>query len=123
VTRVLAARIAKLPRLHPVGMFLPIFGGRVIPVLAIVALQRDDFAHRFSVLINPINPAFSSNFAPTDVNRQNVGPSNENHMLPVFEVHTNPETVLARFLNIEAKAACVQDIDSCLPHYSAAFIA
>jgi hypothetical protein len=38
VTRVLAARIAKLLRFHPVGMFLPILGGRVIPVFAIVAL-------------------------------------------------------------------------------------
>src|SRR5258708_12585727 len=46
VTRVLAARIAKLLRFHPVGMLLPILGGRVIPVFAIVALQRDDFSHR-----------------------------------------------------------------------------
>src|SRR6266478_7253162 len=46
MTRVLAARITKLLRLHPVGMLLPIFGGRVIPVFAIVALQRDDFAHK-----------------------------------------------------------------------------
>jgi len=45
MTRVLAARITKLLRLHPVGMLLPIFGGRVIPVFAIIALQRDDFAH------------------------------------------------------------------------------
>jgi len=28
------------------GMLLPILGGRVIPVFAIVALQRDDFAHK-----------------------------------------------------------------------------
>jgi len=48
MTRVLAARIAKLLRLHPVGMLLPILGGRVIPVFAIVALQSDDFAHRFN---------------------------------------------------------------------------
>jgi hypothetical protein len=45
MTRVLAACVAKFLRLQPVGMFLPILGGRVIPVLAIVALQRDDFAH------------------------------------------------------------------------------
>ena len=38
VTGVLAARIAKLLRLHPVGMLLPIFRGRVIPVFAVVAL-------------------------------------------------------------------------------------
>jgi hypothetical protein len=48
VTGMLAACIAKLFGLHPVGMLLPILGGRVIPVLAIVALQRDDFAHRFN---------------------------------------------------------------------------
>jgi hypothetical protein len=46
VTRVLAARIAKLLRLHPVGVLLPILGGRVVPVFAIVALQRDDFSHK-----------------------------------------------------------------------------
>ena len=45
MTRVFAARIAKLLRLHPVGMLLPILGGRVIPVLAIVALQGNDFSH------------------------------------------------------------------------------
>jgi hypothetical protein len=57
VTRVLAARIAKLLRFHPVGMFLPILGGRVIPVFAIVALQRDDFSHGCSVLIDQsLNP-------------------------------------------------------------------
>jgi hypothetical protein len=94
-------------------MFLPILGGRVISVFAIVALQRNDFAHRFSVLINPVNPAFSSNFAPTNVNRQIVVPSNENHMLPVFVINPNPETVVAR----------IQNINSCLPQHSAAFIA
>ena len=47
VTRVLAASVAKLLRLQPVGMFFPILGGRVIPVLAIVALQSNDFAHFF----------------------------------------------------------------------------
>ena len=45
VARVLAARIAKLLRLQPVGMLLPILGRRVIPVFAIVALQRNNFAH------------------------------------------------------------------------------
>jgi hypothetical protein len=46
VARVLAARIAKFLRFHPVGMLLPILGGGVIPVFAIVALQRNDFAHK-----------------------------------------------------------------------------
>jgi uncharacterized protein involved in response to NO len=46
VTGVLAARVAKLLRLHPVGMLLPILGGRVVPVFTIVALQRYDFAHK-----------------------------------------------------------------------------
>jgi hypothetical protein len=46
MSRVLAARLAKLFRFHPVGVFLPILGGRVVPVFAIVALQRDDFAHK-----------------------------------------------------------------------------
>jgi hypothetical protein len=46
VSGVLAARLAKLLRFHPVGMLLPILGGCVIPVFAIVALQRYDFAHK-----------------------------------------------------------------------------
>lgn len=46
VCGVLATRPAKLPRLEPIGVLFPILGRRVIPVLAIVALQRDDFAHR-----------------------------------------------------------------------------
>jgi hypothetical protein len=46
VTGVLAARIAKLLRFHPVGMLFPILGGRIIPVFAIVALQRNDFSHK-----------------------------------------------------------------------------
>jgi hypothetical protein len=50
VTGVLAARIAKLLRFHPVGMLLPILGGRVIPVFAIVALQCDYFTHRISLI-------------------------------------------------------------------------
>src|SRR5258708_2482500 len=45
MTRFFSVWLAKCLRLQPVGMLLPILGGRVIPVLAIVALQRDDFAH------------------------------------------------------------------------------
>jgi hypothetical protein len=48
VTRVLAACIAEFLRFHAVGMLLPILGGRVIPVFAIVALQCDDFSHNCS---------------------------------------------------------------------------
>jgi hypothetical protein len=45
VPGVLAARLAKFLRFQPVGMLLPILGGGVVPVFAIVALQRYDFAH------------------------------------------------------------------------------
>jgi hypothetical protein len=45
VPGVLPARIAELFGFHPVGMLLLIFGRRIIPVFAIIALQRDDFAH------------------------------------------------------------------------------
>src|SRR6266446_887999 len=40
-----STRIAKFLCLHPVGMLLFVLGGRVIPVLTIVALQGNDFAH------------------------------------------------------------------------------
>ena len=53
MTGVLAARIAKLLGLQPVGVLLPILGGRIVPVLAIVALQRYDFAHKI-----PSDPPF-----------------------------------------------------------------
>jgi len=46
VPRVLPARVAKFLGLHPVRMLLPVLGSRVVPVLALVALQRDDFSHR-----------------------------------------------------------------------------
>jgi hypothetical protein len=43
---VLAARLAKFLSLQPIGMLLPILGGGVVPVFAIIALQRYDFAHK-----------------------------------------------------------------------------
>jgi hypothetical protein len=45
VAGMFAARIAKLPRLHPLGMLLLILRRRVVAVLAIRALQRNDFSH------------------------------------------------------------------------------
>jgi hypothetical protein len=53
VSGVLPARLAKFLRFQPVGMFLPVLGGRVIPVFAIVALQRNDFAHKISSTLLP----------------------------------------------------------------------
>jgi hypothetical protein len=106
MTGVLAARIAKLLRFHPVRMFLAILGGRVVPVFAIVALQSDDLAHRVSTLMNQ---AFSSNFAARQFNRQNELPSNRYQMLlSVFVINPDPDTVLTRFMNIKRKTASVQ---------------
>jgi hypothetical protein len=45
VTRMFAARIAELLRLYPLGMLLLILRSRVVAVLAIPALQCDDFSH------------------------------------------------------------------------------
>jgi hypothetical protein len=45
VRRLFAARVAKLLRFHPLGMLLLVLRRRVIAVLAIAALQRNDFAH------------------------------------------------------------------------------
>jgi hypothetical protein len=45
VLGVLPARVAELFGLHPVGMLFLVFRRRVIPILTIVALQRDDFSH------------------------------------------------------------------------------
>jgi hypothetical protein len=45
VRGVLAARIAKLFRLHALGVLLLILRRRVVAVFAIAALQRDDLSH------------------------------------------------------------------------------
>jgi hypothetical protein len=46
VPGVLPARIAKLSRLHPLGVLLLVFRRGVIAIFAIPALQRDNFPHR-----------------------------------------------------------------------------
>jgi hypothetical protein len=45
VSGVLAARIAKLPGFHTLGVLLLVLGRRVVAVFAIAALQRNDFSH------------------------------------------------------------------------------
>jgi hypothetical protein len=45
VRRLLAARVAKLPRFQPFGMFLFVFCRCVVAVLTIPALQRNNFPH------------------------------------------------------------------------------
>jgi hypothetical protein len=47
VCRLLPASVAKLLRFHPLGMLFLIFRGRIIAVLTVPALQRDDLAHNF----------------------------------------------------------------------------
>jgi hypothetical protein len=41
----LAARVAKLFRLQPVGVLLLVLGRRVVAILALPALQRNYFPH------------------------------------------------------------------------------
>jgi uncharacterized sodium:solute symporter family permease YidK len=45
VCGMLSARIAELFRFHSIGVLLLVLGCCVVPILAIIALQRDDFAH------------------------------------------------------------------------------
>jgi hypothetical protein len=45
VRRVLAAGIAKLLGLQPLGMLLLVFCGGVVAILAVTTLQRNDFPH------------------------------------------------------------------------------
>jgi hypothetical protein len=42
---VLAARIAKLLGLQPIGVLLFVFCRRIVAIFAIAALQRNDFPH------------------------------------------------------------------------------
>jgi hypothetical protein len=44
--RVVPARRAELLQLQPVLLLLLVLGRRVIAILAVTALQGDDFAHR-----------------------------------------------------------------------------
>jgi hypothetical protein len=48
--RVLAAAPAKLLQLQPVRLGFPVLGGRVIPLFAITALQRNDLSGHRSLL-------------------------------------------------------------------------
>jgi hypothetical protein len=41
-----SARVAEFFRLHPIGVLFLVLCRCVVPVLAIIALQRDDFAHQ-----------------------------------------------------------------------------
>jgi hypothetical protein len=41
---VLAATVAKLLKLQPFRRRLPVLGGRIIPLFAITALQRNNFS-------------------------------------------------------------------------------
>jgi hypothetical protein len=52
VRRVLPARAAKLLGLHALGVLLLVFGRGVVAVFALTTLQRNDFTHRISALVN-----------------------------------------------------------------------
>jgi hypothetical protein len=97
MTRVLAARLAKFLRFQTVGMFLPILGSRVIPVFAIVALQRYDFAHRPILWFHPNRFYFGSR----QINCENKFPSDQKNMILIFSFHSNPKPQLIRLLNEE----------------------
>jgi hypothetical protein len=54
-----AARTAKLFGLHAFGVLLLVFGGGVISILALTALQRDHFSHFSDSLFPERAPAFA----------------------------------------------------------------
>jgi hypothetical protein len=54
VPGVLAARIAKLPGLHALGVLLLVLRRRVVAVFAIAALQRNDFSHDLIPSLAPL---------------------------------------------------------------------
>jgi hypothetical protein len=92
---VLAARLAKFLRFHPVGMLLPIFGGRVIPVFAIVALQRYDFAHKPVLWFHPNRFYFRGG----QINCKNKFPSDQENVILSFAFHPDPKPQFIRLLN------------------------
>jgi hypothetical protein len=51
VRSMLSARIAELFGFHPIGMLLLVLCCCVVPILAIIALQRNDFAHSAKPLL------------------------------------------------------------------------
>lgn len=54
VRRVLPARIAKLRRLKPFRVLLPVLHGRVVSVFALATLQCDDFAHQLTQYLHDL---------------------------------------------------------------------
>jgi hypothetical protein len=56
----LAAGVAKLPGLQPLGMLLLVFRGGVIAILAVTTLQRNDFPH----FLNPFLKSAGSLWRP-----------------------------------------------------------
>jgi hypothetical protein len=50
---VFAAMRAKLLHFKTLGCRLFVLGARVVPVLAFLTLERDDFSWHFSLLLNP----------------------------------------------------------------------
>ena len=71
VRRMLPATVAKLLKLQPLRHGLPVLGGRIIPFLALTALQRNDFpGHKNNsyflrtdnqkLIADSSNPGFSS---------------------------------------------------------------
>ena len=55
VDRVLVAEAAVLLVLHPTGMLLLVLRGRVVPVLAVGTLERDNVSHRSASGMTNIN--------------------------------------------------------------------
>jgi hypothetical protein len=95
VPGVLAARLAEFLRLQPVGVFLAILGGRVVPVFAIVALQRNDFAHRQRSLWLHAN---SSDFSGLKINCENELPTNKEYVISILPPNSNPKPKVIRLL-------------------------
>ena len=65
---VLSACIAELGSLQPLRMLAAVLGCRVVPVFAIVALQRDDFSH--GRLLDDLGNGSGAHGVPAFANRK-----------------------------------------------------
>jgi hypothetical protein len=95
--RLLPARVAELLRFHPFGVLLLVLRRRVVAVLAIPALQRNDFAHK-PFLIRQI---LCLNLTSIDNDCYDVLPSDHDHVLSTRCHQSNPQALLRRVLHLK----------------------
>jgi hypothetical protein len=114
---VLAARIAKLPGLHTLGVFLLVLRRRVVAVFTIATLQRNDFSHDFSLFPpGSVDRPCCFYSASRKIQGPNVFPSNQYQVVSVFSLIQNPHALFVFLESMEQnwrRLSIDSDISQC----------